>query len=1115
MKTELNLVNLSRYFLISLLLMFSGKHITGQVRIIEKNWILPTYPVAEPDKNPIFFKGEAYQGASRVYYPLALNDQYINERVSKGWHTLVLENEWIELAVTPEIGGKLYYATDKTNDYNFIYKNDVVKPSNIGMTGAWVSGGIEWCVMHHHRPSTYIPVDYTTTENEDGSKTIWVGEYEPRHGMRWTIGVTAFPGKSYFKAEGRIHNATPLTHSFLYWANVAAHANEDYQTIFPPSAQVVTFHSKTDFAQWPVSYEKYRGADFMSGVDISWWKNVAAHNSFFVHDLQEDFMGGYDHGKNAGTVHIGDHNIVKGAKLWEWGSGPRGQATEARLTEDAGPYVELMVGAYSDNQPDYSWVRPYEVKRWEHYWYPVRGIGGFKYANLNGAVNLEEARGNSVYLGYYSTQKVERARVILRNSDRIVFEKDIKISPDSPFAETINLRESFNLNELYTQLADSDNDEVLIEYQPVELDPVVELPETWRGYPDPDSLETIEELYLTGKRVGQFYAPRHDEMDYYWEVLRRDPGDIRTNTAVGNNYLKDGDYETARKYFARAIKRLTMDYTRPATCEPLYLQGLTLKALGLYDEAVDTLYRATWDYAYHSAAYFQLAQISLMNGDLIKAFDQINESLWTNARNNRAVVLKASIQRRMDDYNGAITTLQPILENDPLDFRARNEYYLATKESGNHQKASEILASLEREMRDFHENYLELAVGYINDGLPEEAENALSRFTGHHALIDYYLGYIYDRRGNNDQALRQFKAAAEHPVDYVFPHRLKTIEVLNTALKRNPNDGKAWYYAGNILYEKQPEKAVESWGKAVNLNPELAIAHRNLGWGYYHHYGDGNKAIEYYEKAITLNDQEAIYYSELDALYEMSNTPIQRRLQLFDGKNHVVMNRDDAFIRQISVLTLAGRAEKAVEYLEGVEFAYREGSSRVRDIVIDAQLMTGKKYFDEGNYQEALYYFLQAQVPEDEAGSAGIGNRNIQVNYYIGSVYEALGNRRRANNYYELAARDEPAGGTSNIMTYYRGLSLMRLSNNKAKEVFQSMIDDANRQLHGESSSEVGVIFGASEAENTRISQAYTIRGSGYKSLGHLDQAKEDLEKAVELSYSNLWAKTLLQSIRQ
>ncbi|MCA1759240.1 MAG: DUF5107 domain-containing protein, partial [Bacteroidales bacterium] len=353
-------------------------------------------PVAPAEKSPIFFRNEAYQGASRHYYPLPMNDQYTNERIEKAWKMVVLENEYIELGVSPEIGGKIYYATDKTNDYHFIYKNNVVKPSNIGMTGAWVSGGIEWSIPHHHRASTYQPSDYTTTVNDDGSKTIWIGEYEPRHGMRWTIGVTMFPGKSYFKTEGRMYNSTPYTHTFLYWANVAAHTNINYQTIFPPSAQIATFHSKTDFTRWPISTENFRGSDFTEGVDISWWKNTKKSNSFFVHDLQEDFMGGYDHGKNAGTVHIGNHNIVKGAKLWQWGSGPRGQATEARLTEDDGPYVEIMVGAFSDNQPDYSWIRPYEVKRWEQYWYPVKGIRGFKNANLDGAVNLEKDGDNAV-----------------------------------------------------------------------------------------------------------------------------------------------------------------------------------------------------------------------------------------------------------------------------------------------------------------------------------------------------------------------------------------------------------------------------------------------------------------------------------------------------------------------------------------------------------------------------------------------------------------------------------------------------------------------------------------------------------------------------------------------
>ena len=368
----------------------------NKVLLEERAVIMPTYPVAPAEKNPIFFKNEAFQGASRHYYPLKLNDQFNSEKTEQPWNFVLLSNDYIEIGVLPEIGGKLYYATDKTNNYNFIYKNNVIKPSNIGMTGAWVSGGIEWCVVHHHRASTFLPMNYTTVENEDGSKTVWVGEHEPRHGMRWTIGITVFPDKAYFKVQGRLFNSTPFTHSFLYWANVAAHTNENYQAIFPPSAQIVTYHSKTDFAHWPVSNEKYTNKQF-NNTDISWWKNVKESESFFVYDLQEDFMGGYDHGKDAGTVHIGDHNIVKGAKLWEWGSGTKGQATEAILTETDGPYVEIMVGAYSDNQPDYSWIRPYEVKEWEQYWYPIKGMKGFKNANLEGAVNLEKGKNTTCF----------------------------------------------------------------------------------------------------------------------------------------------------------------------------------------------------------------------------------------------------------------------------------------------------------------------------------------------------------------------------------------------------------------------------------------------------------------------------------------------------------------------------------------------------------------------------------------------------------------------------------------------------------------------------------------------------------------------------------------------
>ncbi|MGB4291296.1 MAG: DUF5107 domain-containing protein [Bacteroidales bacterium] len=1090
---------------------FTG--LAAQVTLTETEWVLPTYQVEPPEKSPIFFRNESYQGASKYVYPLALNDVISDKRTEKTWKVVVLENEFIKLVVTPEIGGKLYYAADKTNGYNFIYKNDAVKPSNIGMTGAWVSGGIEWCVFHHHRASTFLPVDYTVAENPDGSRTIWIGETEPRHRMRWTIGITVFPGKSYFRADVKLVNPTPYTHTFLYWANVAAHTNEKYQVIFPLSVQFATYHSKTSFTRWPVSTEVYNGIDFTKGVDVSWWKNSLTSNSFFAHDLKEDFMGGYDHGRQTGIVHIGDHNIVKGAKLWEWGSGPRGQATEARLTEKAGPYVELMAGAFSDNQPDYSWIRPYEVKTFSQYWYPVKDIQGFKNANLNGAVNLEKLEKNTLFIGYYSTGRIKNARVILKNGEKMVYQKDIEISPEKAFTASIKLSEPFNLTDLYTELVDSGTGEVLISYKPVEYKHEEKLPEPVKSPPAPADIATVEELFLTGSRIEQFYNPRYNPADYYLEGLKRDPGDIRCNIAMGNIALKNGDYLTARKYLATAIRRLTKDYTRPASCEAHYLQGLVLKALELWDEAVDTLYRATWDYAWHSAAYFELAQISVMKGELQKALSQLNESLSTNTVNTRAVALKASVLRRMGNFDGALATLGKLPMSDPLDFRIANEYYLILKESGNKATAEAVLNELTCKMRDFVQNYLELATGYLNDGLDREAEDVLLRYKGDNPEKDYLLGYLCHKAGRKEDARRYFDNASAQPEDYVFPFRLEMVKVLKTALQYNPEDAKAYYYLGNILYDKQPAIAISHWENAVKHNPSFAMAWRNLGWGYYRHSNDLSKAIDAYEKAFSVEKREAIWYSELDELYERINAPLQKRLALFEGSNDVVMSRDDAFTRQITVLTMAGKPELAVKYLEGKSFSYREGSSRVREVIIDAHLMLGRKYFASGNYKNALEQFLKAQIPEEEAGSARAANRDVQVNYHIGLAYEAMGEKKKAAEYYRLAAKQSIR--RQGYMNYYQGLSFTHLGErSKAEEIFKAMVEEGERQL--KSSSQGGdffAIFGEREAENSRMSTAYTIRGLGYKGLGEQKKAKEDLNRAVELLHSNLWAAAELQDI--
>jgi len=165
-----------------ILILLMTPSLPAQVKLSEQDWVIPNLFSRSSRQKSYVLQGGVISGSFKYIYPYGMNDVISDEKTDRAWKTVTLENEYIRLCIAPEIGGKLYYATDKSNGYNFIYRNNVVKPSNIGMLGAWVSGGIEWCVLHHHRASTFLTVDYTTSENSDGSKTIWIGETEPGTG---------------------------------------------------------------------------------------------------------------------------------------------------------------------------------------------------------------------------------------------------------------------------------------------------------------------------------------------------------------------------------------------------------------------------------------------------------------------------------------------------------------------------------------------------------------------------------------------------------------------------------------------------------------------------------------------------------------------------------------------------------------------------------------------------------------------------------------------------------------------------------------------------------------------------------------------------------------------
>ncbi|MCL5270873.1 MAG: DUF5107 domain-containing protein, partial [bacterium] len=320
-----------------------------EARIWEETLTIPTYRAGRPERNPMFYAGRGYQGARGPMYPYALLDARdctpdADTPRDQAWRAIRLENRYLRLCVLPEIGGRLFEAVDKTNDYDFFYRQHVIKPALIGMVGAWISGGVEWNIPHHHRVTTFMPVDTLLDERPDGAKTLWMGETERRHRMKWVLGLTIHPDRSWIEVTVRLFNRTPLTHSFLYFTNAAVHVNEHYQVIFPPRTQYGTQHAKSEFIEWPLAHQAYADADYTAGVDVSWWKNHPNPLSIFAWpppaaDETDDFFGGYDHGRRAGVIHVGDHHTEPGKKFFTFANGP---ASSGRLAVAPGAQDESL-----------------------------------------------------------------------------------------------------------------------------------------------------------------------------------------------------------------------------------------------------------------------------------------------------------------------------------------------------------------------------------------------------------------------------------------------------------------------------------------------------------------------------------------------------------------------------------------------------------------------------------------------------------------------------------------------------------------------------------------------------------------------------------------------------
>jgi tetratricopeptide (TPR) repeat protein len=1013
------------------------------VKMWEERVMIPTYPVGRPDKNPMFLERRVYQGSSGVVYPHPVIEQVSDEKEDREYNAIYLENRYLKIMLLPELGGRVQMALDKTNGYHFIYYNRVIKPALVGLTGPWISGGIEFNWPQHHRPSTFEPVHYRLQENADGSKTVWFSEIERMFRTKGMAGFTLHPDRAYLEINVQLYNRTDFPQTFLWWANPAVHVNDTYQSVFPPDVYAVMDHGKRDVSTFPIATGTYYKVDYAPGTDISRYKNIPVPTSYMAYHSDFDFVGCYDEGPQAGMLHVANHHVVPGKKQWTWGNGDFGKAWDRHLTDEDGPYIELMCGAYTDNQPDFSWLQPGEEKRFTQIFMPYKQIGAPKNASKDVVLNLEVSPGAARISVYCSAQRT--VRVTLQSHEQLLYETTCVLDPETVLDTTVAIPSDTAATDLtltvwegshrllsYTPLARTGND----------------VPTPATPAKAPSELESNEALFLNGLHLEQYRHATYQPEPYYEEALRRDPLDSRCNNALGLLLLRRGKFKEAEGFFRTAIKSLIRRNPNPYDGEPYYNLGLSLQFQGRYDEAFDAFYKSAWNSAWQDSAYFALARLASRKGAWQDALDLVELALSRNTRHMKAHTLKVAILRHLGKTQSALDAAQAALQIDPLDFGALIEKkWLAGNESYRAFMGGNVHATIE------------IALDYAHAGLVEEAVELLHEAPQTDPMVKYFEGWIQFEAGNIAAANASFVEAQAISPDYCFPHAIESVLALQTTVQQRPNDARAFYYLGNFWYaHRRYQEAITCWEQSVALDASFPTVHRNLGLAYMNKMQDSTRALQSYETAFALNPTDARVLFELDQLDKHLKKPPADRLARMEAYAALVQQRDDLTVERVTLLNLLRRHDEALAILLQRNFhPWEGGEGKVIAQYIASRIEIAKGHLKAQDYASAIQELQAALMYPPNLGEGKlVGARDNHIHFFLGEAYKGLGDRSSAETHFERASSGS-ADPTSAMyyndqppeMILYQGLAYSALgAYEHAKHIFERLVTYGQERLH-------------------------------------------------------------------
>lgn len=1091
------------------------------VAIRRESVVLPTYEPHPPDRNPMFLEKRVYQGSSGRVYPLPFTDRIAEKPQPRAWDAVYIENEFIRVMLLPQLGGRIHRLTDKTNGYDAIYYQPVIKPALVGLAGPWASGGIEFNWPQHHRPSTFMPTDVAFENHPDGSATVWMSEHDPMARMKGMHGVRLHPGKSYLELVARAYNRTQDVQTFLWWANVATRVHEQYQSFFPPDTTHVADHAKRATSTFPLANGSYYGVDYAargrdgippaetprqfppahkpsgSGLstldsqpprsvqaerapsnhpaqryapnDLSWYANIPVPTSYMGMGSSADYVGAYDFKAKAGIVHVANHHISPGKKQWTWGNHEFGYAWDRNLTDpdehgEYGPYIELMAGVYTDNQPDFSFLQPGETKSWSQFWYPIRSIGPAQKATIDAAVSLRAGNGMA-RLGVAVTAVHHEAKIRLLHAKKIIGEWRQRLAPDEPLIFEIIIDQQVREIDLTLSVLTREGVE-LISYtpQPAKADSV---PAPATEPPLPAKVTSNDELYVIGLHLEQYrHAIRQPEI-YWREALRRDPGDSRCHLALGRWHLRRGELADAENHLRASVARLTSRNPNPADGEPFYQLGLCLRQQAiscgselardktrLIDAAYAAFYKATWNHAWQPASFHALAEIDALRHDWPTALSHVDRALRLNADNLRARNLKVVVLRKLGRTAEADALLRETLALDPLDWWAR--HLSGDALTCDTQVKFDLVLDYTRAGL-FAEALTVLAETPAVSARPDTkipAVNLPDASLGTAPLVHYYRAWLCHLLGDKAAERLHLLAAAKTNPDYCFPARLEEITILEHAIAANPRDARAPFYLGNLLYDRRRHRsALALWEQVVKQEPANAVAWRNLGIGYFNILQQPAKARAAYERAFAANPRDARLLFERDQLWKRLGEKPAKRLRELLRYPKLVTVRDDLAVELCALYNQTGSPQKALPVVSNRKFQpWEGGEGQALGQHVRTHLALGRRTLEKKQLIAAVSHFHAALAAPENLGEAKhlLANQS-DSHFWLGCALASQGDQAAAQAHWTLAAEAKGDFQAMSIrafseMSYYSALSLAKLGRKaEAAKLLRGLLSHARR----------------------------------------------------------------------